>query len=137
MLQIKHLHSVDKMWTGVEVVGPRLLQATQAKDTAFSHGTASKGPAARQAWVPGPGPGLQIKSFKSSHWELALAAPCQWNWDTSGGSPGDSVGSSFTKLQICLLQPPTHSYVHICMWIIHHTMLWHWGLVFQPQQGHQ
>lgn len=79
MLQVKHLHSVDKMRTGVEIVRPRLLQATQAKDAAFSHSTASKGPAAGQAWVPGPCTGLQIKSFKSSHWQLALAASCQRN----------------------------------------------------------
>jgi hypothetical protein len=82
MLQVKHLHSVDKVWAGVEIVGPGLLQATQAKDTAFGHGTASKGPTAGQAWVSGPGTGLQIKSFKSSHWKLALTAPCQDNGGT-------------------------------------------------------
>lgn len=79
MLQVKHLHSVDKVWAGVEIVGPRLLQATQAKDTAFGHSTTSKSSAAGQAWVSGPSTGLQIKSFKSSHWELALAASCQRN----------------------------------------------------------
>lgn len=77
MLQVKHLHSVDKVRAGVEIVGPWLLQTTQAKDTAFSHGTASKSSAAGQAWVSGPCAGLQIKSFKSSHGELALAASCQ------------------------------------------------------------
>lgn len=82
MLQVEHLHSVDKVWAGVEIVGPGLLQATQAKDAAFGHGAACKGPAAGQAWVPGPGTGLQIKGLKSSHWELALAAPCQGNWGT-------------------------------------------------------
>ena len=87
MLQVEHLHSVDKVWAGVEIVGPRLLQATQAKDAALGHGTAGKGPAAGQAWVSGPGTGLQIKGLKSSHWELALAAPCQWNWGTWEGSP--------------------------------------------------
>lgn len=88
MLQVEHLHSVDKVWARVEIVGPRLLQATQTKDAAFGHGAASKGPAARQAWVPGPGTGLQIKGLKSSHWKLALAAPCQWNWGTWEGALG-------------------------------------------------
>lgn len=86
MFQVEHLHSVDKVWAGVEIVGPGLLQATQAEDVAFRHGTASKGPAAGQARVPGPGTGLQIKGLKSSHWELSLAAPCQWNWSTWEGA---------------------------------------------------
>lgn len=99
MFQVEHLHSVDKVWARVEIVRPRLLQATQAKDIAFRHGTASKGPAAGQAWVPGPGTCLQIKGLKSSHWELSLAAPCQWNWGSNlGRSLGSLAGSSFTRL---------------------------------------
>lgn len=122
MLQVEHLHSVDKVWAGVEIVGPGLLQATQAKDAAFGHGTAGKGPAAGQAWVSGPGTGLQIKGLKSSHWELALAAPCQWNWGTwEAALVGVGLaGPSFTRLlnlHHCPPQPPIPSCVHPRAWI--------------------
>lgn len=71
---IKHLHGVDKMGTGIEVVGPWLLQSTQAEDNPISHGTGSEGAAAGHAGVPCPAPCLQVKGLKSGDRQFALPA---------------------------------------------------------------
>lgn len=74
--RIKHLHGVDKMGTGIEVVGPWLLQPTQAEDNAISHGTGGEGAAAGHAGVACPALCLQVKGLEGGDRQLALPAPC-------------------------------------------------------------
>lgn len=76
LCRIKHLHGVDKVGTGIEVVGPWLLQPPQAEDDAVSHGAGGEGAAAGHAGVARPAPCLQIEGLKGGNRQLALPAPC-------------------------------------------------------------
>lgn len=72
--RIKHLHGVDKMGTGIEVVGSWLLQPSQAEDNPINHGAGGEGAAAGHAGVPCPAPCLQVKGLEGSDGQLALPA---------------------------------------------------------------
>lgn len=73
---IEHLHCVDKVRSGVEVVWSWLLQPPQAEDDTVSHGTGSEGAAAGDTGVACPAPRLQVKGLKRSDRQFALPAPC-------------------------------------------------------------
>lgn len=75
---VKHLHGVNKVGSGVEVVWPWLLQPPQAEEDAVSHGTGGEGAAAGHAGVAHPALCLQVKSLKGGDGQLALPAPCVW-----------------------------------------------------------
>lgn len=74
--RIKHLHGVDEVGTGIEVVGPWLLQPAQAEDNPINHGTGSEGAAAGHAGVAYPAPCLQVKDLEGGDGQLALSTPC-------------------------------------------------------------
>lgn len=76
LLQVKHLHSVDKVGPGIEIVGARLLQSSQAEEATISYGTAGKGTPAGHAGVARPAPHFQIKGFKGCDGQLALPSSC-------------------------------------------------------------
>lgn len=60
------------MGSGIEVVGPWLLQPTQTEDNSISHGTGGEGAAAGHAGVACPAPCLQVKSLEGGDRQLAL-----------------------------------------------------------------
>lgn len=76
--RVEHLHGVDEVGAGVEVVGPRLLQPPEAEEDAVGRGAGGESAAAGHAGVARPAPRLQVEGLEGGDGQLALPAPCTW-----------------------------------------------------------
>jgi len=73
LVQVILLHGADEVRPGIEVVGPRLLEAPQAEEAPPVGSAAGEGPAARDAGVARPAAGLQVEGLQRRHRHLPLA----------------------------------------------------------------
>lgn len=76
LIEVVFLHGADEVGPGVEVVWPRLLEASQAEEAPVVGGAAGKGPPAGDAGVTCPALHLQVKSLQRRHRHLPL--PAAW-----------------------------------------------------------